>query len=271
VSGARGMLLAAVLAALGAAACKDAGTDGDGSEMDGSAGQAPGMTSAGTSAAGTSGGSAGTSAGGGGAGSGSPGSGSAGSTTAAGSGAGGDGGAGGSGAAGASAGAGGAGAAGTGGFALVGVCGQRGEATVDATTYSGFEEFYLIDDEGFGEEICIVRFEAERVGDAPAGCDDPTADVDCLWTHLVELRNPTVMLDTDGACAGSELALDADAIAALTGTRSAYGFVSEFAGHNSVLMKYDDDLAAWDAYGNGNWNAETSELGFDHRDGFCGY
>jgi hypothetical protein len=155
--------------------------------------------------------------------------------------------------------------------ANVGVCGQRGEATVNATTFAGFEELYVIADEGFGDDICVVRFETMRVGDAPEGCDDPTAGVVCLWTHMVELTRPMVMTDVDGACAKSGFGLDAEAIAALDGSQAGYGFVSEFAGHNSVLLRYDEAMGDWSPYGNGTWDEEAETFRFDHRDGLCDY
>jgi hypothetical protein len=176
----------------------------------------------------------------------------------------------GGGTAGAAAGA-GAGTGGEDGFAQVGVCGQRGDATVNASAFMGFEEFYLIAEEGFGDEICVVRFEVTRVGEAPAGCDDPAADVDCLWTHRVEFSDPSVVTDVDGVCADSQLGLDEPAIAAIDGSQAAYGYVSEFAGHNSVLMKYDDEAGMWDAYGNGRWDAAAERFRFDRRDGLCNY
>jgi hypothetical protein len=179
------------------------------------------------------------------------------------------------GASGRSAGSGGAaGMAGTGGgsgFSQVSVCGQRGQSMVNASMFEGYEEYFIISEEGFGEDICVVRFDVRRVGEAPAGCDDPAADVDCLWTHLVEFSNPMVLTDTDGVCADSELGLDQAAIDEIDGSRAAYGFVSEFAGHNSVLMKYDDAMAKWDAYGNATWDEGASFFRFDNRDGLCGY
>src|SRR5262245_46777887 len=54
-----------------------------------------------------------------------------------------------------------------GGFRETGVCGQRSEGTVTADSYDADEEFYLVGEEGFGEELCVVRFEVTRVGDAP--------------------------------------------------------------------------------------------------------
>jgi hypothetical protein len=116
-----------------------------------------------------------------------------------------------------------------------------------------------------------VRFETTRIGEAPEGCDDPTADVDCLWTHMVELTNPMIMTDVDGACAKSGLGLDAAAIAELDGSQAGYGFVSEFAGHNSVLLRYDEAMDEWSPYGNGTWDEGAEMFRFDHRDGLCDY
>ena len=139
------------------------------------------------------------------------------------------------------------------------------------TRSRAYEEFYIIGDEGFGDDICVVRFDVERVGAAPDGCDDPAADVDCLWTHEIEYSNPSVMTDENGVCAKSELGLDAAAIAEIDGSRTAYGFVSEFVGHNSVILQYDAAMAKWIANGNATWDDETGAFRFDRRDGICNY
>jgi hypothetical protein len=219
----------------------------------------------------------GTSGQGGGGGQSSSGTGGGGTSGASGSGGSGGGASGASGNGGSSSGSGGTGGAAANGgandaaTANVGVCGQRGEAMVNATTFTGFEERYVIADEGFGDDICVVRFETMRVGDAPEGCDDPTAGVDCLWTHMVELTSPTIVTDVDGACAKSGFGLDAEAIAELDGSRAAYGFVSEFAGHNSVVLRYDEAMGDWSPYGNGTWVEAAEMFRFDHRDGLCDY
>jgi hypothetical protein len=150
-------------------------------------------------------------------------------------------------------------------FAEVGVCGQRGEAPVSPTTFEGFEEFYLIGEEGFGDDICVVRFQVKRIGDAPSGCTD------CLWTHLVGYEMPSVLTDVDGVCANSELGLDTERTNAILSSTAAYGFVEEYSGHNSVLMKHDDATGTWQPFGNANWDAMTNAFRFDRRDGFCGY
>jgi hypothetical protein len=155
--------------------------------------------------------------------------------------------------------------AGEAGFEEVGVCGHRGESNVDDGEFEGYEEYFLIGEEGFGDDLCVVRFEVTRVGDAPPDCPD------CLWSHLVELGNPSTELDTDGVCAKSELGFDAARIAELDGTRIAYGFVPEFAGHVSVVMKYDDARGAWDAFGSASYDEANSTLKFERRNGICGY
>ena len=171
------------------------------------------------------------------------------------------------------AGAGASGAGGeAGGFTQEGVCGQRVMATVNATAFSGTEEYYITGEEGFGEDICVVRFELTRVGDAPEGCVDPVeAEVECTWTHLVELGNPSVVTDEDGVCANSELALDAAAIAELDGSQVAYGFVAEFAGHESVTMRYDEAAGMWKGFGNGTYDEASGTFRYNRRDGLCNY
>jgi len=66
----------------------------------------------------------------------------------------------------------------------VGVCGERGQATADTTSFDGYEERYIIGDSGFGSEICVIRFDLKRVGDAPAGCTV------CLVGALARYSNP---------------------------------------------------------------------------------
>jgi hypothetical protein len=80
-----------------------------------------------------------------------------------------------------------------------------------------------------------------------------------------------VLTDIDGVCASSQLGLDGARIDEIEGSQAAYGFVDEYSGHVSVLMKYDDATGAWGPNGNANWSEETGELRFDRRDGFCGY
>ncbi len=159
-----------------------------------------------------------------------------------------------------------------GSFREVGVCGQRSEGTVTADSYVADEEFYLIGEEGFGEELCVVRFEVTRVGDAPPGCDESAGQQqECLWAHVVQYANPTIVTDRNGMCADSELALTASAIAEIEAQRVAYGYVFEFQGHNSVLMTYDYERAVWQADVNAGWDEASGAFRFDRRDGFCGY
>jgi hypothetical protein len=158
------------------------------------------------------------------------------------------------------------GSAGGAGFTERGACGQRGEAPVNTTMFgAGFEEYYILGDRGFEPEVCIVRFAVKHLGDAPPGC------VDCLWTHLVGFEMPTVMLDMDGVCANSELGMDGERMDEIVASTAAYGFVSEFSGHNSVLMKFDETTQSWEPYGNATWNPMTDEFTFNNRQGICGY
>src|SRR5690606_27835541 len=115
-----------------------------------------------------------------------------------------------------------AGAAGSGDVARVGVCGVRSAGVVTADSFETYEEHYLLGDEGFGDALCVVRFDVRRAGDAPDGCDESAGQQDmCLWTHLVEYSNPSVLVDEDGPREDSELAMDGAAIAATDGQQGA--------------------------------------------------
>ena len=161
------------------------------------------------------------------------------------------------------------GAAGTGGstYTHVAVCGQRGQATATATTYTGWEEFFMTSDEGLGDDICVVRFDVKRSGAAPGGCTE------CSWTQTVEYSNPTVVTDTSGACANSDLGLTAAKIASISGSRLSVGFVREWQGaHGSVRFRYFENTCDWDVYGSATWDDPGTDMfRYDHRDGFCNY
>jgi hypothetical protein len=167
----------------------------------------------------------------------------------------------------------GAGGSGTGGSASAspwaneGVCGQRGvESVVSASSFEGYEEFYLINDRGIGMDVCVVRFSVNRVGEAPAGCTD------CAWSHRVAYSNPEVLTDVDGVCSTSELGMTAAKIAELDGSELSYGYVDEYAGHVSVLLKYEEASTTWEPNGNASWNAESGMFRFNKRSGsYCGY
>jgi hypothetical protein len=170
---------------------------------------------------------------------------------------------------GASLGGGGGGSGGTSGtstYPNVGVCGETGTATADATSFDGHEVRYIIGEEGFGTKVCQVQFDLKRVGDAPPGCTV------CTWTHLLEYSNPTILTDADGVCAKSDLALDTAAIAKVVGSRVAIGFAAHLGGaHGSARMTYFEDKQAWDVAGNATWSETTKTFFFDDRQGYCNY
>jgi len=154
----------------------------------------------------------------------------------------------------------------SGGLLNAGQCGERGTATVNATTYNGSLEYFIIGDGGLGADVCVVKFDVARVGAAPAGCTG------CNWSHLVELSNPTVVTNVNGACDANDgvPAIDAAGRTRLTGSRSARGF-SHTTGHGDALMKYDDAKMTWDGVGRANWDEAASALGYNISTGNCMY
>jgi hypothetical protein len=148
------------------------------------------------------------------------------------------------------------------------VCGERGNATADAASFTGWIERFIIGDQGLGADpgICAVRFDVKRVGQAPAGC---TA---CAWTDLIEYSNPQVEADERGVCAKSDLALDSVAIAKVVGTREAIGFALHYQGAlQGVRFKYYEETQSWDTSGNASWDSTSKAFKFNDRSGFCNY
>jgi hypothetical protein len=264
----RAWTLSLVLSVAGTFACSSEGDDGGGEETGGSGGSATGGTSGSATGGSATGGSAtGGSATGGSSTGGSSGAATGGSTT------------GGSGGAGALGGGspGGSGGSGGAGFTKRGICGLKSDATVTATAYSGSEEFYMVSDENrqegiLDEYICLIRFDVTRVGEAPPDCVD-LGGVPCLWTHKVEISDPEVVTNVDGACEANELVWNAAWIAAQEGKQSSYGYVDMYEGHDSVVMSAAGTAGAemWDVFGRASWNMTTGAFSFDNRYGECRY
>jgi hypothetical protein len=254
-----GLALSLVLSVSSTFACSDAASDDGGDETGGSGGSATGGSA--TAGSATGGSATGGSATGGSA---TGGSATGGSAT---------GGSGGAGTTGGSAGSGG------GGFTKTGICGHRSEATVSVmgTSYSGTEEWYMvseeaIDDGRLDEYSCLIRFDVMRVSAAPAGCVDLEA-VACEWSAKVEVSNPTIVTNVNGACENNELGWNMMWMNGLVGTQASYGYVDMYQGHDSVVMKAAGAPGAetWAVYGRASWLPDTGEFSFDNRLGECQY
>lgn len=168
-------------------------------------------------------------------------------------------------------GAGGSGAGTTGGgFVNPASCGERGMATANTTTYDGTSQFYIIGDNGLGDEVCTIQFDVKRTGAAPANCIDPTTNAACSWSHQVTFSNPMVITNTGGACDASDSvpALDAAGIAKINNMAVGRGF-SRVAGHGDSLMKYDG--TKWTVVGHSSWNDTTSVFDYNVITGACNY
>jgi len=150
-------------------------------------------------------------------------------------------------------------------FDHLGACGVMGEVIVKGQEYEGFEEHYLIGDEGMGEDLCRVRFDLVLVGEPPVPCDM------CSFSLMLEKRDPLTITDVGGTCAGSALGLDAEAITALNGVRVSYGYAPEYWGHASVLVQLDVEKGEWEAVTFSTWDEAAGALFYDRRDGACGY
>jgi hypothetical protein len=133
------------------------------------------------------------------------------------------------------------------------------------TPYQGFEDLYILTSSDDPVDVCRVRYELHAVDEPEVPCEI------CEWDVVVEKSHPKVVLDLGGACANSDLVLDEAAIEAPVGERVAYGFASEYVGHASILMRYNEASGRWEGFTPANWNPETSVLRYNNRDGICTY
>ena len=152
-----------------------------------------------------------------------------------------------------------------GAYAHLGVCGVSGETTTGVETVSGYEEHYLIGEEGFGETLCRIRYPLLYIGEPDVPCDG------CAVSFAVERGEPDVVVNEENVCSTSELGLDDARMAALVGTQVALGYMAEYVGHANVLMQLDVSTGAWQATAFAAYDETTGILSFDQRDGYCGY
>ena len=251
-----------MLSVAGTFACSSEGDDGGGEETGGSGGSATGGTSGSATGGSATGGSAtGGSATGGSATGGSSGAATGGSTT------------GGSGGAGATGGTATGGSGGV-GFTKRGSCGHKSATnTVTTTSFEDTtEDYYIISEEALAEGIideyiCQIRVNVKRVGEAPPNCVDLDG-MACKWTHKVEVSDPQVVTNVDGACEKSEPGWNAAWMAALDGDQFSYGYVHMYQGHDSVLMTATGAPGAetWGVMGRASWEESNGDFSFDTRD-----
>ena len=173
------------------------------------------------------------------------------------------------------------GAGGSGGMQTKrGICDQMAEATVTVDEYEGTEEFFIlsqeavedgrIDDPMDADKICSITFDVTRSGTAPAGCEDSEGGP-CEWTHTVTYSNPEVRIGGDGACARSEIGWDQAWVDEMDGSTETYAYIYMFAGHDSVVLTYDDTQMSWIEIGRAYWEEATGAFDFRVRIGACRY
>jgi len=159
------------------------------------------------------------------------------------------------------------------GFFNTGLCAFAGEGVWEDGSYSGTHDLMLVGDLGVGEDLCVVRFEANTTSEPEVDCVVTSSgmQVPCSFGTVVELTNPTVVTDVDGVCGNSERALDEDGIAALVGERFGMGFAVESTGHGNILVRLDETMMTWTEWAGATFEPETGDLEYRQSDGVCDY
>jgi len=147
-----------------------------------------------------------------------------------------------------------------------GLAGRLGEATVSATSYAGWEEWYLIADEGDGEDLCRIHYDVTSTGEPRTDCVDSGGAPICEWAFDVILSGAVVT----GKGARCDLLLGEDGQASdLDGTARSYGYAIEYIGHADVLMYYDEER--WQVATFATWSETSGRLTYDWLLGFETY
>ena len=150
--------------------------------------------------------------------------------------------------------------------APIALAGHSGEAIVDETSYDGWEELFIIADEGDGEDLCRIRYDLDSV--APRDdCDLPLGD--CAWGHDLVLSDVVIVAESDVGCAG--FGYDATALAALEEGEVSYAYIPEYSGHPDVMAMYDEAGAAWQVVAFASWDAGSGAFAYTWEDGYPTY
>lgn len=142
-----------------------------------------------------------------------------------------------------------------------GLVGRIGTATADASSYDGTEEWYLISEDGKGEDVCRIRTTLTNVGAPRTDC------ADCLWAHDLVVSAPEIIAESGPGCA--VFGYDASTIGDLDGTTVSYGYIPEYYGHAQVLAV--DDGTRWNVVTFAAWDDATSAFSYDWQDGIQEY
>ena len=149
-------------------------------------------------------------------------------------------------------------------YAQTGICGTTATGVATTDTFRGQEERYLIGDEGYGDDVCRVRYSLNVIGEPRTDCPN------CSWAFDLQIADASIIAESESGCTDSSLALDGTAISELNGQQTAYGYVEEYMGHSSVIMRANLK-GQWEAIAFASWNPKTGEFSYDRKDGHCGY
>lgn len=142
-----------------------------------------------------------------------------------------------------------------------GMVGHLGMATADTTSYSGTEEWYLIADDGEGDDVCRIRTTLTNVGQPRTDC------ADCLWAYDLVVSAPEIVAESGPGC--TVFGYDATNINDLNGTMVSYGYNPDYYGHAQVLATFDG--SEWRVVTFAAWDEATGALTYDWQDGIQDY
>ncbi len=141
--------------------------------------------------------------------------------------------------------------------------GYSGSATAGYDGYDGTEDWYLIADEGDGEDICRISYTLKNT-DERLDCPDQ-GHSGCIWAWDVTISEATIASESGEGCEGA-FEITADTVADLNGSTFGIGYNPDYYGHAAVMLR--DHGEGWSVATFAVWNEGSGSFTYQWDQGY---
>ncbi len=145
----------------------------------------------------------------------------------------------------------------------LGLQGYAGEFLLDNDEFqSGTEDIYFIGDEGYGDDLCRIRYTMTSTS-ARADC------ASCTWAYDFSISDVELVDELAPGCLAT-VGYDPVDLSALEGETRSYGYDPEYLGHAAVLMQ-DIGGGNWTVVGFASYDLDSGVFQYNREDGYVTY
>jgi len=148
----------------------------------------------------------------------------------------------------------------------LGLQGYSGQATAGHTGYEGSEDWYLIADEGDGDDICRIRYDLKDTDPRPDCPDEGHSG--CIWAWDVTIAAAAIVSESGIGCEGA-FGVTADTVSDLDGTSVGIGYNPDYYGHAAVMIRDQGD--GWAVATFAVWDEGTGSFAYQWDQGYVEY